>query len=63
MNLCDYYVEEVLSDISLQQGQGMSWYEVEVSFYYDNDELKTCKLTSIDMGKLTEVAKGYKFQR
>ena len=63
MNLCDYYVEEVLSCPVFRgfDEDNIYWWEIEVSYYYDNGNLKTKKLTFDTEKEVNQVKKGFHF--
>ena len=66
MNLCDYYVKEVISDpvcIDKYKDEGVVWWEVEVSYIYDNGTEKECALTFKTKEEAEQVEKGYHFLR
>lgn len=63
MNLVDYYVIEVLSNpvYHIHGKENFSWWEVKVSYYYDNGELKEKALTFNSEEEARQVKKGYHF--
>ena len=66
LNLCDYYVEEVLKQpdyviFTTPDGIKYSWWNVEVSYFYDNGKLKTKDLMFYTELEACEVKKGYHF--
>jgi hypothetical protein len=65
MNLCDYYVKEVLRNPChvkhIYDGKAYEWWKVEVSYYYDNGELKTKELTFDTEKEASEVKEGFHF--
>lgn len=66
MNLCDYYVKEVLSEptfIDRYKEDGVTWWEVEVSYIYDNGVEKETALTFDTKEGAEKVKKGYRFLR
>lgn len=63
MNLCDYYVHEVLSPPIFREQDDYAWWELTVSYYYDNGELKKCKLTFNNKEEAEQVCTSYHFTR
>jgi hypothetical protein len=66
MNVCDYYVKQVATDEPVYRGEykeedGTEWWEVVVSYYYDNGELKMKTLTFPTKSEALKVKKGYHF--
>jgi hypothetical protein len=64
MNLCDYYVKEVLEKpifIDAYKDAGVTWWQVKVSYTYDNGDLKTTDLTFDTKEEAEQVKEGYHF--
>ena len=63
MNLCDYYVKEVLGKpvYHINEKEKISWWEVNVSYFYDNGELKEKSLTFDSEEEASQVQEGYHF--
>jgi hypothetical protein len=65
VNYCDYYVKEVLRNPAhvshVYSEKTYSWWEVAVSYYYDNGELRTKKLTFDTQEEANKVKEGYHF--
>ena len=66
MNVCDYYVEEVLGQpifetVTTPEGVRYSWWKVKVSYFYETGELKIKDLLFDTELEACEVKKGYHF--
>lgn len=65
MNYCDYYVVEVFATPRhtkfVAENKTYEWWEIEVSYYYDNGELKTRWLSFDTQDAARGVKKGYHF--
>ncbi|MGG4288330.1 hypothetical protein ABEW81_11090 [Priestia megaterium] len=61
MNYCDYYVKQVLAE-PVRSGYGDTvWWEVRVSYFYDNGQLKVTDLVFDTEEQAKEVKTGFHF--